>query len=58
MEISGIAVIILYVAISVVVLFGIMFIIRRKRDKDAGRHKSHKVTDIKAEERKGDQKEF
>ncbi|UII26470.1 hypothetical protein LVD15_24765 [Fulvivirga maritima] len=48
-----ILVIILYVIISIAILFGVMFFIRRKRDKDSGRSTSHKVDDIKAEEKTG-----
>ncbi len=40
----------MYLIISLVVIFGIMFFIRRKREKDAGRKPSHKVEDLKAEE--------
>ncbi len=45
-------IILLYLLASIVVIFGIMYLIRKKRDKEAGRKPSNKVHDIKAEEAK------
>lgn len=47
---DALPIVLLYILASVVIIFGIMFIIRRKRDKDAGRSPSHKIKDLKAEE--------
>lgn len=43
-------IVLLYILASVVVIFGIMYLIRKKREKAAGRSPSNKVEDIKAEE--------
>ena len=43
-------IILLYILASVVVIFGIMFLIRRKREKSAGLDLSNKVEDIREEE--------
>ena len=43
-------IILLYILASVLVIFGIMYVIRKKREKAAGRSPSNKVEDIKAEE--------
>jgi hypothetical protein len=42
----------LYILAAVVVIFGVMYIIRRQRDKESGRPPSNKVKDIKEEETK------
>jgi hypothetical protein len=43
-------VVILYILLSFAVIFGVMYIIRRYRDKRSGRKPSKHVSDIKAEE--------
>jgi phosphotransferase system glucose/maltose/N-acetylglucosamine-specific IIC component len=41
---------IFYILLSAVVIFGVMFLIRRNREKEAGRNTTNKVEDIKEEE--------
>ncbi|MGK7392470.1 MAG: hypothetical protein ACNS60_19100 [Candidatus Cyclobacteriaceae bacterium M2_1C_046] len=45
-----IAAILIYFVLPVLVIFGTMMILRRKREKDAGRIKSTKEKDVKATE--------
>lgn len=57
MEYQQIAYIILFYFVApVIVILGLMFWIRRKRDKDAGRPPSNKISSIKEEELKNKNK--
>ncbi|UII30282.1 hypothetical protein LVD17_18475 [Fulvivirga ulvae] len=54
MEFSEIiSIVLIYFVIPVLVVFGVMYLIRRKRDKQAGRKPSHKIKSIKEEELEG-----
>lgn len=39
-----------YILLSAAVIFGVMILIRRNREKEAGRKTTNKMEDIKAEE--------
>lgn len=47
---STVSIILVYFILPIVIIFGVMFLIRRKRDQAAGRPPSNKVKSIKEEE--------
>lgn len=48
-----VSIILIYAVTPALILFGIMYLIRRKRDKEAGRKPSQKMKSIKEEEMEG-----